>query len=110
MRDATSSLISIAPSMRDSVERKWQTDADRHATGASMSKSSPRGAFAERWHPPPRNAVECGINAGRGRTGTIIIFPMTSYRRAAGVTEEPIAQMLVHNPRAIFEARHSEQG
>src|SRR2546426_11947959 len=25
--------------------------------------------------------------------------------RAAGVTEEHIAQMLVHNPRAIFEAR-----
>ena len=29
--------------------------------------------------------------------------------RAAGVTEEHIAQMLVHNPRAIFEARHGGQ-
>src|SRR4029077_7053603 len=29
--------------------------------------------------------------------------------RAAGVTEEHIAQMLVHNQRAIFEARHGGQ-
>jgi phosphotriesterase-related protein len=29
--------------------------------------------------------------------------------RAAGVTEEHIAQMLVHNPRAIFEARNGGQ-
>src|SRR5499427_3294499 len=29
--------------------------------------------------------------------------------RAAGVTEEYIAQMLVHNPRTIFEARHGGQ-
>src|SRR5712691_2855508 len=29
--------------------------------------------------------------------------------RAAGVTEEHIAQMLVHNPRAIFETRHGRQ-
>jgi predicted metal-dependent phosphotriesterase family hydrolase len=29
--------------------------------------------------------------------------------RAAGVTEEHIEQMLVHNPRAMFEARHSGQ-
>jgi phosphotriesterase-related protein len=31
------------------------------------------------------------------------IFPAL---RAAGVTEEHIEQMLVHSPRAIFEARH----
>jgi len=29
--------------------------------------------------------------------------------RAAGVTEAHIEQMLVHNPRAIFEARHGGQ-
>jgi phosphotriesterase-related protein len=29
--------------------------------------------------------------------------------RAAGVTEEHIAQMLVHNPRALFEARNGEE-
>src|SRR4029450_7107589 len=29
--------------------------------------------------------------------------------RAAGVTEEHIAQMLVHNPRALFEARNGGQ-
>jgi hypothetical protein len=25
----------------------------------AMSTTSPREAFAERWHPPPRNLVEC---------------------------------------------------
>src|SRR5262245_28134077 len=55
-----SSLISIEPSMSGSVVWKWKADAYRHATGSSMSKSSPRAAFAEWCHPPPRNSVECG--------------------------------------------------
>src|SRR5215471_8532774 len=46
--------------MPGSVGWKWKADAYRHATGSSMSKSSPREAFAEWCHPPPRNSVECG--------------------------------------------------
>src|SRR5262245_45748377 len=46
--------------MPGSVVWKWTADAYRHATGSSMSKFSPREAFAEWCHPPPRNSVECG--------------------------------------------------
>src|SRR4030095_6382629 len=48
--------------MPESVVWKWKADAYRHATGSSMSKSSPRAAFAEWCHPPPRNSVECCID------------------------------------------------
>ena len=40
---------------------------------------------------------------------TPVIENILPALRAAGVTEEHIAQMLVHNPRAIFEARHGGQ-
>jgi hypothetical protein len=33
--------------MPATVAWKWQADADRHATGSSMSKSSPPQGFAE---------------------------------------------------------------
>src|SRR5262245_60934753 len=53
--------ISIELSMPGSVVWKWKADASRQATGSSMSKSSPREAFAAWCDPLPRNSVECGI-------------------------------------------------
>src|SRR5262245_39872443 len=47
--------------MPGSVVWKWKVDAYRHATGSSMSKSSPREAFAEWCAPLPRNSVECAF-------------------------------------------------
>src|SRR5262245_47139859 len=54
--------------MPGSVVWKWKVDAYRHATGSSMSKSSPREAFAEWCAPLPRNSVECGKISTLART------------------------------------------
>ena len=39
---------------------KWKEGKSRHATGCSISRSSPQEAFAERCHSPPLNPMECG--------------------------------------------------
>src|SRR5262245_54793403 len=47
--------------MLANVGWKWRVEQFQHATGFSMSKSSPREAFAERGHVSPHNAMECEI-------------------------------------------------
>ena len=78
--------------MLGSVVWKWKADAYRHATGSSMSKSSPRAAFAEWCHPPPRNSVECGIDhvvlwvsdLERSKRFYIDLLGMTVHHEAIG--------------------------
>jgi hypothetical protein len=53
-------LGGVASGMSGSVAWKWKAAQSRHETGSSTCKSSPREAFDERWHPPPRNPMEYG--------------------------------------------------
>ena len=57
----TWSRINGAPSMPGSVGWRWKAGEYRHATGSSMSKSSPPEGFAERCYPLPLNSGECEI-------------------------------------------------
>src|SRR4029450_10756338 len=51
--------------MLANVGWKWRGEQSQHATGSSMSKSSPREAFAERGHVPPHNSMECGLSPSK---------------------------------------------